>query len=42
MSRNINKALLTSYWEAKGLKSVLSRYWSFVNLLEPPYTNLHA
>jgi len=26
MSRNINNALPTSYWEAKGLKSLLSRY----------------
>ncbi len=26
MSRNINNALLTSYWKAKGLKSLLSRY----------------
>jgi hypothetical protein len=26
MSRNINNALPTSYWEAKGLKSMLSRY----------------
>ena len=26
MSRNTNNALPTSYWEAKGLKSVLSRY----------------
>jgi RNA-directed DNA polymerase len=26
MSRNINSALPTSYWEAKGLKSLLSRY----------------
>jgi len=26
MSRNINNALSTSYWEAKGLKSLLSRY----------------
>jgi len=26
MSRNINNALPTSYWEAKGLKSMLTRY----------------
>ncbi|WP_279306852.1 group II intron maturase-specific domain-containing protein, partial [Paenibacillus pseudetheri] len=26
MSRNTNNALTTSYWEAKGLKSLLSRY----------------
>lgn len=26
MSRNTNNALPTSYWEAKGLKSLLSRY----------------
>jgi RNA-directed DNA polymerase len=26
MSRNLNNALPTSYWEAKGLKSLLSRY----------------
>ncbi|MFU1798790.1 group II intron maturase-specific domain-containing protein, partial [Paenibacillus azoreducens] len=26
MSRNMNNALPTSYWEAKGLKSLLSRY----------------
>lgn len=26
MSRNTNRALPTSYWEAKGLKSLLSRY----------------
>lgn len=26
MSRNINNALPTSYWEAKGLRSLLSRY----------------
>ncbi len=26
MSRNINNALPTTYWEAKGLKSLLSRY----------------
>ncbi|MDG0790717.1 group II intron reverse transcriptase/maturase [Cohnella ginsengisoli] len=26
MSRNINNALPTSYWEAKGLKSLLTRY----------------
>ena len=26
MSRNTNNALSTSYWEAKGLKSLLSRY----------------
>jgi RNA-directed DNA polymerase len=29
MSRNINNALPTSYWEAKGLKSLLSRYLEF-------------
>ncbi|MDG0810339.1 group II intron reverse transcriptase/maturase [Cohnella rhizosphaerae] len=28
MSRNTNNALPTSYWEAKGLKSLLSRYLS--------------
>ncbi|MFN0221820.1 transcription elongation factor GreAB, partial [Paenibacillus sp. KR2-11] len=26
MSRNTNNALRASYWEAKGLKSLLSRY----------------
>jgi hypothetical protein len=26
MSRNTNNALPTSYWESKGLKSLLSRY----------------
>ncbi|CAH8248218.1 hypothetical protein WJ0W_005476 [Paenibacillus melissococcoides] len=26
MARNLNNALPTSYWEAKGLKSLLSRY----------------
>ena len=26
MSRNTNNALPASYWEAKGLKSLLSRY----------------
>ena len=26
MSRNTNNALPTSYWEARGLKSLLSRY----------------
>jgi len=29
MSRNTNNALPTSYWEAKGLKSLLSRYLEF-------------
>jgi group II intron reverse transcriptase/maturase len=35
MSRNTNNALPTSYWEAKGLKSLLSRYLE----LRQPYGN---
>lgn len=41
VSQKMNSALPTSHWEAKGLKSLLSCYLNFVDLLDPSYAGLH-